>query len=472
MTHPQNPFLLPFALCRLPIALLCLLSPAAGQTLSEQDAIHIALERDRSVRVARISRATDSLTLEQSKAAYLPTLALGSTLSWAPKDTATLSADISAAGSQAIPGGGSLSGSVTPLATRNLTTATLDGSTGYALTLRQPLAAGAWRYGQPGYDLRVQRLTSAEANAGFRKDLAAELSSVRRLFWSAYERTKELAIAREALAQSERMLTNDRARFAVGEIAVIDTLGTALAWLQAQQDALSAEIAFTQARRDLAEALASSADSVVIPESLDVTVADLPQPAELLAAARAYDPSRTLFELAYEKLQLQLGQRRNDLLPQVDLQASYAYDDALSSSASLRNNSVFALIASYALPTRSKRIDAAKARLSAEQNRIEAAQHDRELDNSAAALVENWSIEQRRLTTAQTAAEVARRRLQAAQKGYEVGSIDQLAYLQARKDAFDNQTRALQQLVALKRLEITFDELTGNVFSRFGVHVQ
>jgi outer membrane protein TolC len=107
-----------------------------------------------------------------------------------------------------------------------------------------------------------------------------------------------------------------------------------------------------------------------------------------------------------------------------------------------------------------------------EQNRLSRQQRERELADMAAMLVENWSYEQRKLVNAQTAAGVALRKLEAAQKGYEVGSIDQFAYLQARKDAFDAQMRALQQAVGLKRLEVTFDEITGAVFTRFGVQVQ
>jgi outer membrane protein TolC len=444
---------------------------AAAGTLTEQDAIRIALEHNTSVRVARIDRATDSLALAAKEADFLPQLSVGADLSWTPAGEGTLSADVSAAGSQAIPGGGGVSGAVEPSAGRDLETGKTGLATTWSLGVRQPLAAGAWRYGQPDYELAVQRVASRESDIRFRQSLANSLGTVRERYWSCYESARSLSIAAEAMAQAERMRTKERIRFVVGDAAMIDTLRAALEYLQSEQALLSAEAAFSRARRSLAAALMIPPDSLAMPETLEVSVAELPASGDLLAAVRAYDPQRSLFDLAYEKLQMQYAQQRNGLLPQVDLQASYRYTDHSSTSPSVARNSVFSLIASYALPTKKKRISAAQMQLSMERKGADAAQYERELADQVAELEENWSLERRRLASAQLAADVARRSLEVAEKSYEIGSMDQLSYLQARQDAFDALTGALQQSIDLKRQEIVFDELTGAILSRFGVRV-
>ena len=445
---------------------------AAAGTLTEQDAIRIALEHNTSVRVARINRATDSLTLAAAKAAFLPQLSAGAGLSWTPAGDGALANAASVSGTQAIPGGGSVSGGVETDQVRVVGAGAASLGTTWSLGVRQPLAAGAWRYGQPSYDLMVQRVSDRESDTRFLQRLAGSLGEVRSRYWGCYESARSLAIAAEAMAQAERLRTKERARFAVGDAALIDTLGAALEYLKSQQDLLSAEAALSRARRDLAAALMVPVDSLAMPETLDVSVAELPPAGELLGAVRAYDPERSLFELAYEKLEMQLGQRRNALLPQVDLQASYRHAEPSSTSPSLMENSVFSLIVSYALPTLEKRISVAKARLSMEQSQADIAQRDREIADQVAELEENWNLERRKLASAELAAEVARKKLAVAEKSYEIGSMDQLTYLTARQDAFDALTSALKQSIELKRQEIVFDELTGAVLSRFGVQIR
>lgn len=432
---------------------------AQPPVLSEDAIVAAALERDVNISTARIAITSDSLALYAARGAWLPQATLSAGVSLRPSAPEDPQWVRSGSVNQALPGGGTVGAST-------------QDFTRYTLSANQPLAAGAWRYGSPAYGLRVQKLTSAEGGARFKQTVAERMSVVRSQYWHCYEQRKSLEIAREALAQAERILVKDRARYAVGEIAVIDTLGTALSWLESQEKVISAEIAFTQAHRDLARSLDMPLDSVVVPDSIEITVAPLPPAPELLAAARAYDPDRTLFELAYEKLQLQLGQKRNTLLPQVGVSASYTVNESRRGENAFVDNSVFSLLATYALPARDRRVQIEQTRLSIEQNRLRQAQRERELADMAAMLVENWSHEQRKLVNAQTASSVAARKLDAAQKGYEVGSIDQIAFLQARKDAFDARMRALAQAVGLKKLEVTFDELTGVVFTRFGVQVQ
>ena len=305
-----------------------------------------------------------------------------------------------------------------------------------------------------------------------RGDLAADLSRVRGLYWSCYEKKQALAISRDAQVRAAKVLEKEQVRYRIGEAAAIDTLSATLERLKAVQSVLGDSVALTLVRNELARALMLPADSVVVPDSIAVTLTDLPPADQLIASAKDYDPQLRIFDLLREKLTLQLRDNRNDLLPQVDLSASYTYNDALSDNGGLLDNSVISLILGYSLPTKGRRIAGAKTRLSLRQNELQTAERRFELRNSVEELINNWDLERRKLSVSATSRDVARKYLESATKGLDVGTVDNLTYLDAQEDYVTEEVRYLRQQITLKRLEIVFDEITGKVLSRFGVVIQ
>lgn len=461
------------------VPLLCLLGipafyvcPAHSAALTEPDVVVRALRNNTSIRVSFIQRTTDSLSLESARAARLPTLDVSSTSSYAPGDSARLSTGLEAQATQSIPGGGAVSASVHPSRARELETDSTSKSTSYSLALTQPLLRDAWRNDPVAYGIRVAALDDQVSGLELRRDLAADLSRIRGLYWSCYEKKQALAISRDALVRAAKVLEKEQVRYRIGEAAAIDTLSATLEHLKAMQSVLSDSVALTLVRNELARALMFPADSVIVPDSIDVALTDLPPAEELIASVKEYDPQLRIFELLQEKLTLQLRNNRNELLPQVDLSASYSYNDALGDNDGLLDNSVISLILSYSLPTKARRIDGARTQLSLRRNDLQTAEREFELHNSVEELINNWAIERQKLAVSATSRDVARKYLESATKGLDVGTVDNLTYLNAQEDYVTEAVRYLQQQITLKRLEIVFDEITGSVLSRFGVVIQ
>lgn len=441
-----------------------------GQALSESACIERALRSDATVAILRIDRATDSLGLESEQAAWLPSVTLDAT--GAVSDNDTLGADLTLGASQKIPGGGTLSGDISTAATRAVDGNSASTSKSYSLSLRQPLARGAWGYSTPAYAIRIRRLDSRKSRASFIAGLCSELTRIRQLYWNLYERERLLTIAEDALEHARRLLTVERARFGVGEAASIDTLGAALEVLKAQQSLLAERNATAKARHDLAEALALAPDAVVLPDSLPIELRDLGSAEDLAARIRRFDPQRRIFSITAERLREQLRFSRRELLPRIDLVTSYSHTSNSAPSPQRPDNTVYSVVLSYAIPTKTKRIGVEQAHLSLERNQVEAQTYEQQLGNYVSELIDAWRNDRRSLDIAAMSHDVAQQYLQAAQRGYEVGTVDRIEYLQARDQAVAEAVLLVQRRVLLKQAEIVFDELTGETLSRCGVTIE
>jgi outer membrane protein TolC len=295
--------------------------------------------------------------------------------------------------------------------------------------------------------------------------LASTLSEIRRRYWTFYESRQKLAISEEAMGHAQTVLLRERTRFSLGDAAVIDTLEASLELLKVQRIHIDNVSAAARARNDLATALMLAPDAVVCPESLDVEVGELPDPQSLIRQVRAYDPQRNIFELMQRKLGMAVERDKGELLPQIDLSASYRYDDQ-------HDNSVVSLILSYSLPTKARQITKARTALEFRQVCLEREEYELELENKIGELIDNWNLERQKLSVAKTSSVIARLKLDAATEGNRLGTVDRLSYIKAQNDFLTEASAYLQQQIGLKRLEIMLDEITGNLFSRFAVELQ
>ncbi|MBD3243807.1 MAG: hypothetical protein GF331_24660 [Chitinivibrionales bacterium] len=442
-----------------------------GEPLTETACIERALRNDASVAVLRIGRAIDSLGLESAKAAWLPSVDIDASGTLTGDDA--VGADVGLEVSQALPGGGTVNGSVSSSmakAVGSSSPATTDHS--YSVSLRQPLARDAWGYSAPAYSIRVQRLRERESYVRFIDELSFELTEVRKTYWRMLEKNRLLTIAEDALEHARRLLAVERARFEIGEAAAIDTLSASLEVLKAEQSLLASRNDKSRAQNELAEAIGLPPEEIILPDSISIDLRDPGSPEQLLARVRAFDPS--LRKLAYtaERFQEQLRAEKRNLLPQVDLQATYYDPPPQSPMALMADNAVYSVVLSYTFPTKTKRIEVEQARLSAERNLAETQAYEQELTNNVTELVDAWHNDRRSLAIAELSHEVAQRYLEAAQRGYEVGTVDRIEYLQARDEAVAEAVRLVQKQVLLKQAEVVFDELTGETLTRFGVTVE
>jgi outer membrane protein TolC len=267
---------------------------------------------------------------------------------------------------------------------------------------------------------------------------------------------------------ARRRLDLERARFAIGTVALIDTLSASLQMAQAQQALFGDSLLLLKARNQLALTLMSRPDSLALVDSVAFELNSLPAAEQLLAQVQHYNPDRQIFELTAQRLQLQQERAKNQLLPDLRANVSVALDDD-TEQWSLYNRSVVSLLVSYSLPVRKKRNLLAEIKLEEQKNSYGTQLNDQQLRVAVEELVTTWDQERQRLDLAKTSQNIANQHFIAAQRGYELGTVDYLRYIEAENSLRDASLQLLSQQIGLKRLEITFDELSGNLFARFGV---
>jgi outer membrane protein TolC len=291
------------------------------------------------------------------------------------------------------------------------------------------------------------------------------------LYWSYYERLRLLSISTNALSYASEQAERARIRFRIGEAAVLDTLSATLEYLSARESLLNDKMAATRARDEFARALGIAADSITMPDSLTIAIEDLPQPDTFISLVERYDPQLRIFEVMKQRLETEYRHTRNALLPDLTARAEYATSTRLDDQ-SLKGNSVVSLVFAYVIPQTQKKVAVARKALEIKSQSLDVEDYRVQLRASLTEMVDNWRLEKEKSAISSMSRDIALQSFNASSRGYELGTVDRLNMLKAQNDFVDKSIRALQQQITLKKLEITVDELTGNVFTKFGVTLQ
>jgi len=94
------------------------------------------------------------------------------------------------------------------------------------------------------------------------------------------------------------------------------------------------------------------------------------------------------------------------------------------------------------------------------------------LKNQVNELYFAWNQELEQLRLSQTSREIAKKQLHAAEKNLELGAVDMYTKIKAKNDYINAELQYLRRQISMKRLEIIFDEITGNVLTKFGVEIK
>lgn len=448
---------------------------------TEKEALVIALKNNTTIQISFIKSQIDSLSLEQLKSQCVPSIDLASTASYSPMNSSiisdssnpALSTQSSINVSQSLPYGAIFNAGIAGATNKNLKTDSVNSSTQYSVGITQPLLKNAWKNAPLNFSIEIQKLDHAQFSLEQKKELLSTLSDIRLLFWSWYEKSALVRISENNVDLTTQQLTYDRKRFVLGDASEIDTLNATLEFLKAQHNLLSARTAFTLAKKDLANALQINPDSLSLPTDTAVSLGEIPSSHELFHKVREYDPQVKIFQLLRKKIELQIANDRNQLLPQLDLNANYQYiqngDNLFSQKDFFSKNAVLSLIFKYSIPDVKSRITIKQSNLSQKQTIIEEGQYFKTLEKQIDELVFSWEQERLNLGITQTSKIIALKNLSATQKAYEVGSVDHITIMKAYNDYFSSSVSYIQELISLKKLEITFDEISGNVEKKLGV---
>ena len=218
----------------------------------------------------------------------------------------------------------------------------LSDSTEASLRIRQPLLRGAGiGVNRAGMDLAKISTRSADATA--RAEVMEMLRGTITAYWTATWAREALAVQRESLSRSERILQDVNARHSVGAATKIDRLEAESAVTAAKEQVERAEQQVQDALSSLTYLLGLSPGKAASEIRLDPLVVPLvvtPKPETSCQNALRKNPMEVLLANEVERRTIERRVAKNALLPGVDVEFNtgtsglFAYDQGLSSSSS------------------------------------------------------------------------------------------------------------------------------------------
>jgi hypothetical protein len=478
------------------LLLICFLQGISANDLTEQSAVFTALKKKNSFKILSFDRSIDSLELHSLLIERLPVLSVSieptvttgkpdkvisnrfdSTIFDFRSDTSK-TYPVSALESrievqQKLPGGGVLSGAVEGNVTNVNHSRSLGHQSAYSLNYVQPLIKDAFRYGEVNHAIAVALLYSDQLSFERKKALLKELSSIRTLFWDAYEKKSLLAIYRNELRRSEDLLQIEKIRMRIGESTTLDSINAHLNVLTSQQSVLDANVSFDMSISQLASELTLSQDTIWVNDSCVLHVDDLPDDSTLLFLFEQFDPGLQVYRKITERLCLEHDKIRHNIYPDLQLKASLRRDQTgdnfFSDNEGYTTNAVIGLLFSYSIPVKKNMDLQAKSRYEFQKNEINEKQYRIESKNQIHNLKMSWKKELSRLGIQKQIVDVARQQLDLAQKAYELGTIDRLELSDAKDKLTKSEIDYLKSQIEMKRLEVIVDELTGTLFQKLNI---
>jgi len=473
-----------FRMSRILLCIGCIIWGVSGETvLTEYGAVQWGIRHSNDMATLRLNEKSDALDSALIHSQWLPRLSAHAEFSpqnrtWvdsgngdsAPSyDTsyATLSADLGV--TQVVPGGGALD--------LNLQTGQsnlfdkIQSENSMAVVYSQPLLRDAWRWGDQNYAQRLEGYDRVIFHREYEKKLVSEISRMRTGYWSWFQHAHALRIRRIAVEKAQLNLERERVRLRTGTAARIDTLKVYLELLKLQQSVFEQELTLRVRKHDLMTRVSLPADSAIAVPDMEIEIMPTPSKEDLRRLVHQFDPSLNLLKSMQEKLAFLDEYYKNRFLPEASV--SYEFEiGQTSTEETVRRNSVISFLLSYEIPAKSRKISLKKNQLDQEKIALERSAYERDLDFAIDTLIDNWEYEMRNLSMSKSALAVARQYVEAAEAGYQAGTISQLQLLDAQTELIAQEYNYLQREIALKYLEIIYEEVTGIVLNKFGVQLK
>jgi outer membrane protein len=439
------------------VPLLCGSVQAQTLTLSMDDAIASALDRNFAIRIERIEPDIAQEEVRSAWGRYDPVLQSQylyqrDELAGLDRDQEVASVEMSVGAT--LPWGTQIEGSILSSDSTMPVVETANGleqinqinvRSFMGISVRQPVLRG---FGLDGTHTRVRiARESAEASwQGFRARVMDTVQSTIAAYQSLYFAQENLRIAERNRDLAVQLLKDNRKRVETGAMAPLDIVQAESEAALREVSVISARALLKQAQNGLKQLVWDNPESV-----LDLNLKILP-PEE----PSYFDPDLARdYQLAVENLpeyistesglrirQWQVREARRNALPQLDLTGSYGHvgirdelNDSLSDAFGNgeKSYSVGAVL-SIPFPNRSRSAERTQAYLRRNQAKMELTQLEQsiriELDNASTQLTADWE----RIQAARKARELSEKSLKAEEKKLQAGTSTTFVVLRLQGD--------------------------------------
>ncbi len=463
----------------------------AALRLTLDDAVLRTLKNNYGVAIQVLGPEIAALSVSQAKEKFLPTLGFGfgkenrmsASYSWleASESTTTRMSDYDAQVSQLIPTGGTITASLTGY--KNFTTSRFQTvNPRFGNTLRfdfsQPLLRG-FGIKMTRRDIVISQNNLEISANDLEATLAETVYSVEEAYWNLVYSQENLKVRQQSLRLARDLLVKNQRAVEVGTMAPIDILSAQAEVASREADILSAEVQ-VKSNEDRLRTIINLPESE-IKLALPIQPVDKPRfdekeisLDEALLTAMENRPELKSLKVELRTQDLNLSYAKNQLLPRLDLTASYwspgisgdriIYSDPISgnvidivpggASGAIKDalgfkykNWSVSLTLDVPLSSVFSKAQYAQARLNLEQAQLRLKNQEQviflEIRNAVRAVEANYKgVQSYRL-----ARELAEKKLQAEEEKLRVGLTTNFVVLQYQRDLSNAQIAELKAIV-------------------------
>ena len=489
-------------------------------SLSLEDAVKLALERNLDIAVQRLNPSTFDYSISNLSAGYRPTLT--STLSrqsTTNPSTQTISGAAAGTGIENLVntynggiaqnirwGGGAVA---VTLNNNKQSTTSLTAlfnpayNTNWSAQYTQPLLRN-FKIDNTRQQLVVTKLNQDISETQLQATIINTVSNVRNAYWDLVFGVQSVEVARRSVELADQLVRDNQTRVEIGTMAPIDVV-------QAQSQAATQRQNLAQAegtRRTNELALKRLLVAGTSDPNWNATLVPIdrpefvPQSVDLQAVVRRALENRTDLQIAKKNLTVNDVTMKflvNQTLPQADLVARYGlvgqggvqyltsgsginrvvigeipggYTDALSSLFN-RNYPTWSvqLNVSYPIGTSAQEASAARARVQVSQVAAQVKQLELQVATDVTNAATNVQNNVERVQAAQAARAFAERTLEAEQSKFEVGMSTNYFVVQVQRDLATAQNNELQAVLAYRKSLVELERLQQTSLSSSNITI-
>ena len=489
-------------------------------SLSLEDAVKLALERNLDIAVQRLNPSTFDYSISNLSAGYRPTLT--STLSrqsTTNPSTQTISGAAAGTGIENLVntynggiaqnirwGGGAVA---VTLNNNKQSTTSLTAlfnpayNTNWSAQYTQPLLRN-FKIDTTRQQLVVTKLNQDISETQLQATIINTVSNVRNAYWDLVFGVQSVEVARRSVELADQLVRDNQTRVEIGTMAPIDVV-------QAQSQAATQRQNLAQAegtRRTNELALKRLLVAGTSDPNWNATLVPIdrpefvPQSVDLQAVVRRALENRTDLQIAKKNLTVNDVTMKflvNQTLPQADLVARYGlvgqggvqyitsgsginrvvtgeipggYTDALSSLFN-RNYPTWSvqLNVSYPIGTSAQEASAARARVQVSQVAAQVKQLELQVATDVTNAATNVQNNVERVQAAQAARAFAERTLEAEQSKFEVGMSTNYFVVQVQRDLATAQNNELQAVLAYRKSLVELERLQQTSLSSSNITI-
>jgi outer membrane protein len=357
------------------------------------------------------------------------------------------------------------------------------------LSVTQPLLKN-FKIDAPRQQLRIAKINREISDVQFHQTIVNTVATVKYYYYDLIYAMDNLGAAQKSLDLAKQLLQENEIRVKVGTMAPLDVVSARAEVAAREEGVIVAENAVAEAEDTLKQAIFPENDPKMWATRIVLTdrPSDAPVPVDMAGAVSKALAERTDIvsaRKALERSDVSLSYRKSQLLPQLDLVATYGasgaggpefvredplgpitetipggYGDAVREVFG-RDYPTWTVgfNVSYAIPNRSAKALAAQARISKEQ----ALASLRRLEMQVAAEVRTAAraVESgiKQVASSKAARELAAERLDAEQKKFAAGMSTNYLVTQAQRDLADQEVAQIQAIASYAKSVVNFQRV-------------